>query len=167
MQILAVDLNYEQQVSVQESSGEGHHSSCACPWLYKSRAAKFQLIILVNDLSDPSERRGPWLLLQLSFFHKQEFKNLRCSSASEVQQGWNYHDKPQEINLWECRLWWIVLLEKLILWGTFPQDVLTRGASSQPVGDCDHLWGDRAVYLLLIKKWVIILIIFNFLSAQH
>lgn len=58
MQIWALDVNYEQQVSVQESSGEGHQ----LPALYKGRAAKFQLIIHLNE--------G----LVFGFLHKQQFK---------------------------------------------------------------------------------------------
>lgn len=52
--------------------------------VYKGKATKLQLIIHTNELSDPSERRVPCLLLQFSLLSRQWFKNQLCSSASEV-----------------------------------------------------------------------------------
>lgn len=83
-----MDLNYEQQVSVQECSGEGGSTATATCLLsvYKGRATKLQLIIHINELGDPSERRVPCLLLQFSLLSRQWFKNQLCSSASEEHQ---------------------------------------------------------------------------------
>lgn len=84
-----MDLNYEQQVPVQECSGEGGGSTATVTCLlsvYKGRATKLQLIIHINELSVPSERRVPCLLLQFSLPSRQWFKKQLCSSASEECQ---------------------------------------------------------------------------------
>jgi len=51
--------------------------------VYKGKATKLQLIIHIYELSDPSERRVPCLLLRFSLLSRQWFKKQLYSSASE------------------------------------------------------------------------------------